>query len=319
MFSEIFAKQEGGTFFLCVLFCSVLLYVLILRVNVATRRRRIPHKETLYILVTGCADGIGKALVDALLNHLVEKNIFVIGLDVASVEYKHDRFKAFKVDVRKESQYRPVVKFIKKEKIEIDGLCLCAGITATGPLCAMSSSTIQRVLDVNVMGVVKSVQHIIPHVKKEGNAFILPILSEIAFAMSSSAFNGPYAMSKFALEAYVVALRQELSLEGVDVIGCYPGAVQTKLALSSTLKASVDDLEGYAPAFKNFVKASSQYISTNSVPASHIADKVAEVCIYKTRGQTKLLINISTAMYILKFLPQTIMDFLSNSLLRRKR
>eukprot|EP00945_MAST-04E_sp_MAST-4E-sp1_P006806 g6806.t1 len=118
----------------------------------------------------------------------------------------------------------------------------------------MSSSTIQRVLDVNVMGVVKSVQHIIPHVKKEGNAFILPILSEIAFAMSSSAFNGPYAMSKFALEAYVVALRQELSLEGVDVIGCYPGAVQTKLALSSTLKASVDDLEGYAPAFKNFVK-----------------------------------------------------------------
>ena len=49
-----------------------------------------------------------------------------------------------------------------------------------------------------VLGVFCTVRQFYPLLRRGG--VVVPILSEIAYAYNSSAFNGPYAMTKFALE-----------------------------------------------------------------------------------------------------------------------
>ena len=41
------------------------------------------------------------------------------------------------------------------------------------------------------------------------------------------------------LQAYRVALKQELDLVGIDVVGVYPGAIRTQLALDETMAGAI--------------------------------------------------------------------------------
>jgi NAD(P)-dependent dehydrogenase (short-subunit alcohol dehydrogenase family) len=63
--------------------------------------------------------------------------------------------------------------------------------------------------------------------KKKGR--VVNISSEVALSWLSAGFNAPYSMSKFAIEAYSTALRQELGLLGMPVVVVNPGAMRTPL------------------------------------------------------------------------------------------
>ena len=118
-----------------------------------------------------------------------------------------------------------VMDYVKKKNFIVDVLCCCAGITRTGPLMELPPDNVQKVMDVNVMGVHRCVHSFFGRMRK--GSVVVVTLSEIAYAMQASAFNAAYSMSKFALPAYVTALRQELELVGVRVKGIYPGAIET--------------------------------------------------------------------------------------------
>ena len=113
----------------------------------------------------------------------------------------------------------------------------------------LSANQIQKVMDINVMGVHRCVKAFFGCMQR--GSIVVPILSEIAYAMQSSAFNAAYSMSKFALQAYVIALRQELSLVGVQVKGVYPGAIATKLSMNHTTDMTIQHIENNKTLFKN--------------------------------------------------------------------
>ena len=154
---------------------------------------------------------------------------------------------------------------------------------------------------------------------KKGS-IVIPILSEIAYAMQSSAFNAAYSMSKFALQAYVTALRQELDLVGVHVKGVYPGAIATKLSMNHTIDMTMHHIENNSTLFKNpllqFVNTSKRYIHSNAKDPKYVANEIVEACLYETTSSNNILVNVSTMMKILKYLPQSIMDFGTNKMLR---
>merc|ERR1712216_30191 len=60
---------------------------------------------------------------------------------------------------------------------------------------------------------------------------IVVVASEISLGWLSACFNAPYSMSKFAVEAYAVALRQELALleAPVRVVTLNPGPFKTPM------------------------------------------------------------------------------------------
>jgi NAD(P)-dependent dehydrogenase (short-subunit alcohol dehydrogenase family) len=106
----------------------------------------------------------------------------------------------------------------------LDGLVLCAGVFAAGPLVEVPEADMRRAMDVNLMGAFRTVQALFPLIARRRGT-IVAVSSECA--RSSVPFNGPYTVSKCALEVYCDVLRRELSTVGVRVCIVEPGAFGT--------------------------------------------------------------------------------------------
>lgn len=114
----------------------------------------------------------------------------------------------------------------------IFGLVNNAGISIAGPLSVQSPDIVRQHFEVNVIGVVHTVQAFLPLLRRRKGASVRPgrivnissVSGRIAFP-----FMGSYAASKHALEALSDSLRRELLIYGVDVIVIQPGAIDTPI------------------------------------------------------------------------------------------
>eukprot|EP00944_MAST-04C_sp_MAST-4C-sp1_P005660 g5660.t1 len=274
-------------------------------------------ESCLCAIVSGCSSGIGLATVRELL---AKTNLKVIGIDVARVGdlgVESNRFSSFKCDVTSDKDLEKVFEYIQANSLIVDVICCCAGITRTGPLMELHPDQIQKVMDVNVMGVHRCVRSFFSRMRK--GSIVIVILSEIAYALQANAFNAAYSMSKFALQAYVTALRQELELIGVNVKGIYPGAIETPLSKEDTIEMSklhiAKSKTMYRNALMQFVKQSSSYINHYAKSPQCVADVVVNICLNQDTPDT-LLVNSSNLMKLLKYVPQSLLDFGTSKMLR---
>jgi NAD(P)-dependent dehydrogenase (short-subunit alcohol dehydrogenase family) len=116
-----------------------------------------------------------------------------------------------------------------RKKIEtmtdgLDTIVCCAGIFAAGPLVEATEKDMARILDINVMGAFRVVRELFPLLRKRGGTVVLIGSESSRCAMP---FNGPYTVSKCALQAYADVLRRELMFVGVKVTIVQPGAFRT--------------------------------------------------------------------------------------------
>lgn len=102
-----------------------------------------------------------------------------------------------------------------------------AGVLAVGPLVEIDEDRLQRVLDINVMGTYRVNKAAFEKVRAGGGR-IVNISSEAGWQRALM-LNGPYAMSKHAIEAYSDALRRELMFVGVPVVVVQPGPFRTSM------------------------------------------------------------------------------------------
>jgi NAD(P)-dependent dehydrogenase (short-subunit alcohol dehydrogenase family) len=108
----------------------------------------------------------------------------------------------------------------------LDGLVNNAGIAVAGPLECLPLDAIRRQFDVNVIGQLAVTQAFLPSLRAAGGRIVL--MGSIGGRMSTP-FLGPYAASKFALEAIADALRLELRPWGVGVVLLEPGSIATPI------------------------------------------------------------------------------------------
>ena len=112
------------------------------------------------------------------------------------------------------------------------GLVCNAGVAVTGPLLHIPVEEFERQLDINVLGVLRTVQAFGPLLGADqsltGEKGRIVMMSSVAGKMGMP-FVGPYAASKHALEGLSKSLRKELSLYGIGVHIIGPGAVATPI------------------------------------------------------------------------------------------
>lgn len=151
------------------------------------------------------------------------------------------------------------------------GLVNNAGIAVTGPLELIPIDQIRKQFEVNVIGQIAVTQAFLPLLRR-GHGRVVNIGS-IAGRMSTP-FLGPYAASKFALEALTDALRVELQTWGIHVAIIEPGAIATPIweksrddamTMLKALPAQTDEL--YGPAIAAVEAGTRKMPGKGSAPA----------------------------------------------------
>lgn len=196
------------------------------------------------VFITGGAGGLGRATS----HYLAERGwkVFAADFDRASLDEmaESNNITPVLIDVLDTASVADAVKTVEKQVDGLDAVVNFAGIMVIGSGIELDEAIFQKVLNVNVMGTYRVNQACFPLLKlRKGR--IVNISSETGW-MSGGPFNGAYASSKHAIEAYSDSLRRELALLDMPVIKIQPGPFKTSMVESieaNFVRASDNSLE----------------------------------------------------------------------------
>jgi NAD(P)-dependent dehydrogenase (short-subunit alcohol dehydrogenase family) len=201
------------------------------------------------VFITGAARGIGLDAAQRL--HSGGATVVIVDVDeaLAKSEAGHLGARALGLhgDVIDRAQLDATVERVIGAFGRIDVVIANAGIAPpVESVRTGSEEAFDRVLDVNLHGVVNTVRATLPSLLETGGYLL--IISSL-YAIVNGALSAPYAMSKTAVEALGRSLRVELAGTGVDVGVAYFGFIDTKLLREASEKPGIPELRSSFPGF----------------------------------------------------------------------
>lgn len=183
-------------------------------------------------IVTGAGSGIGKALSDALA--LRGSHVVLADLDRADAEAaaRHIRERggqasARQVDVCSFADCRALVNETVEQHRRLDYIFNNAGIGVVGEAADYTMDAWDRILGVNLRGVIHGVQCAYPLMVQQGFGHIVNTASMAGLTYSPGMIS--YTTTKHAVVALSRALRMEATARGVRVSVLCPGVIRTPL------------------------------------------------------------------------------------------
>ncbi|MET8076315.1 SDR family oxidoreductase [Streptomyces sp. NPDC005303] len=176
--------------------------------------------EGLRALVTGGASGIGRATAELLLAR--GARVAVLDLDPSSVEKP---LLAYRADVTDDTSVRAAVAAAAADLGGLDIVVNNAGIGAQGTVADNDDEEWHRVLDVNVVGMVRVARAALPHLRESAHAAIVNTSSIGATAGLPQ--RALYCASKGAVYSLTLAMAADHVREGIRVNCVNPGTADT--------------------------------------------------------------------------------------------
>jgi NAD(P)-dependent dehydrogenase (short-subunit alcohol dehydrogenase family) len=180
------------------------------------------------LVVTGAARGIGEQVARLAVGR---------GARVALIGLEPDRLSALatelgpaassvEADVRDGAALRAAIDASAESLGRVDHVVANAGVVAYGTVRQADEASFERVLDVNLNGVFRTLKYATPHLEwSRGHAVV--IASALSFlALPSMA---SYGASKAGVEALALAYRQEVAHLGITVGMVHPSWIDTDL------------------------------------------------------------------------------------------
>lgn len=193
--------------------------------------------DTPVVVITGAGGGLGAATA-ALYSgrgwHVVAADLSAPpgGAGITPVA----------VDVTDSVSLRALADRVRADHGRLDAVVTFAGILGIGPLAETDPERVQQVLDVNVMGTVRTVHAMFDLLRASSGRVVL--ISSETGPQHGMPMNGAYAMSKHAVEAYGDSLRRELMFLGLDVVLIQPGPFRTGMTASIRRRFQESTLPG---------------------------------------------------------------------------
>ena len=276
------------------------------------------------IIITGVSSGIGR---DAL-RLLHQKGYHIFGSVRKETDAKllieayPQGFTPLIFDVQDQDAVSQAAKVVYDTCDRIDALINNAGIAVPGPLQFVSEADFEKQMDVNL----KSVRRIT-------NTF-LPLLGATNFkgapgriinissvsGLFSSPFNGPYSISKHALESMTDVYRRELRRYGIKVMAIEPGPIKTKIwGKNLNSMAQFADTDYY-----DILQKADMIIENtekNALPVARTSNVILK-CITKKHPKTRYIVQKNTLVFkiVANYLPDKLVDwFIQRSLSKGNR
>jgi NADP-dependent 3-hydroxy acid dehydrogenase YdfG len=181
--------------------------------------------------ITGAARGIGRATAEALIRQGVR--VAIGDLDLQAAQETSSALGpttvALPLDVTERSSFSRFLDDAEEQLGPIDVLINNAGIMPIGPFLDEDDATAQRILDINVHGVILGMKLVLPRMIARGRGHVVNIASQAGkYGLPGGA---TYCASKAAVINLSRAVRKELRGSGVDISLISPVAVNTELGL----------------------------------------------------------------------------------------
>lgn len=175
-------------------------------------------------LVVGASSGFGMGIAQALLDEGVTVYAAARRLDPMAPLAKAGAH-LVSMDICDAESVQHAVQGIIAETGRIDILLNNAGYGAYGPVEAVPIDEAQRQFDVNIFGLARVNNAVLPIMRAQ-NAGRIIVTASLASHISTPGA-GWYTATKMALKALAETLRMELAGTGIKVIQIEPGPVQT--------------------------------------------------------------------------------------------
>lgn len=182
-------------------------------------------KSPQVILITGASSGIGFDTARMLAEQ--GHKVYAAARRTELMEPLHQYgVNILKMDVTDEASMRQGVQHIVEAEGRIDTLINNAGYGYFGAVENVTMDEARRQLEVNVFGLARLCQMVLPMMRERGSGRIINTASVAGKAVLY--FGAWYNVSKFAVEAFSDALRMEMKPFGVDVVMIEPGGIKTE-------------------------------------------------------------------------------------------
>ncbi|MBL7946746.1 MAG: SDR family NAD(P)-dependent oxidoreductase [Flavobacteriales bacterium] len=179
------------------------------------------------ILITGASSGMGKAFAKRLIN----EGHIVYGA-ARRVEQMQDLVqaggRAIALDITDDSSITAAVEQVIGEQGRIDVLINNAGYAIYGSVEETTLADARRQFEVNIFGLGRITQQVVPHMRDSGKGRIINI-SSMGGKMYTP-LGAWYHATKHALEGWSDCLRLELKPFGIDVVIIQPGIIKTEFS-----------------------------------------------------------------------------------------
>ncbi len=250
-------------------------------------------------VVTGTSSGIGAATARALARrgfHVLAgvrrdvdadairgPGVEPVILDVTDSEH----IAALADRVRTDPQARPLRALVNNAAIQINI-----------PVEAFAIDRWRMMFEVNLFGPVAITQALLPHLLA-GKGRVVNV-SSVGGKVAMAAY-GPYAATKFALEAVSDSLRRELAPSGVRVVVVEPGAIRTRMLNSATagadevIAAMPPELRRRYSALVQAVNGQAAASTESGLPADAAAAVIA-TAVMTRRPRTRYTVGRDAAM-----------------------
>ncbi len=176
------------------------------------------------VLVTGASSGMGKDFARRLLGEGYTVYVAARSLDKMA-DLEADGAIALKMDISKDEDIVAAVERIREGHGGVDVLINNAGFAQYGPVEETSIDKARYQFEVNVFGLARLTQLLLPAMRDRKKGLIINISSMGGVIFTP--LGAWYHATKHALEAWSDALRFEVKPFGIDVVIVQPGIIRT--------------------------------------------------------------------------------------------
>jgi NADP-dependent 3-hydroxy acid dehydrogenase YdfG len=202
------------------------------------------------ILITGASSGIGEATARSLAANghqvvLGARRTERLEKIVADIRQTGGVAEFRALDVANREDVQAFANFAQQKFGRVDVIFNNAGVMPVSPMNALKVDEWDRIIDVNIKGVLNGIAAVLPLMEAQRSGHIISTASTGAHAVGGQF--GVYCASKYAVRAIMEGLRQEMNQIRVTTIS--PGVTESELGHDITVgdtKAAVNQLRSVA-------------------------------------------------------------------------
>lgn len=214
------------------------------------------------VVITGASSGIGEATAKLLASrgaHVVmgARRIEKLEALASLIEAEGGSALYQQLDVTNIEQMQSIIRLAQSRFGRVDVIVNNAGVMPLSPFEALKIDEWNRMIDVNIRGVLHGIAAGLPVMKEQQSGHMINVASIGAYSVTPTAT--VYCATKYAVRAITEGLRQEIDAD-IRVTLVSPGVTESELAESITDDGAREFMKSYR---------------RNALPASAIAQAIA--------------------------------------------